>query len=81
MRPIDAMEYRKLLEIEKSLHANSRDIVMGLEIAIADLGNMPTLDVVQAPNYRVPSKEEWMERYCTKKQLAGYEARKERPNV
>lgn len=81
MRPIDAMEYRNLLEIEKSLHANSRDIVMGLEIAIADLGNMPTLDVVQAPNYRVPSKEEWMERYCTKKQLAGYEARKERPNV
>ena len=27
--------------------------------------------------YRVPSTEEWMERYCTKKQLAGYEKRKE----
>ena len=40
----------------------------------------PTIDTVLVPNYRVPSKEEWMERYCTKKQLAGYEKRKEATN-
>lgn len=26
--------------------------------------------------YRVPSKEEWMETYCTPKQLAGYQQKK-----
>ena len=36
-----------------------------------------TFDSVPAPNYRVPSKEEWMERYCTNKQLAGYKKRNE----
>ena len=40
------------------------------------LSNME-INAVPVPNYRVPSTEEWMERYCTKKQLAGYEKRKE----
>ena len=40
------------------------------------LSNME-INAVPAPNYRVPSLEEWMERYCTKKQLAGYKKRKE----
>ena len=40
------------------------------------LSNME-IDAVPVPNYRVPSTEEWMKRYCTKKQLAGYEKRKE----
>ena len=40
------------------------------------LANME-IEAIPAPNYRVPSTEEWMERYCTKKQLAGYEKRKE----
>ena len=35
------------------------------------------IEAIPAPNYRVPSTKEWMERYCTKKQLAGYEKRKE----
>ena len=39
------------------------------------LSNME-IDAVPVPNYRVPSTEEWMKRYCTKKQLAGYEKRK-----
>ena len=43
---------------------------------VADIDVIQDSDVVPAPNYRVPSKEEWMERYCTKKQLAGYEKRK-----
>ena len=43
---------------------------------VADIDVIQDADVVPAPNYRVPSKEEWMERYCTKKQLAGYEKRK-----
>ena len=41
------------------------------------VNDAPTVDAVPAPNYRVPSTKEWMERYCTKKQLAGYEKRKE----
>ena len=43
---------------------------------VADIDAIQDADVVPALNYRVPSKEEWMERYCTKKQLAGYEKRK-----
>ena len=42
---------------------------------------VPMIDAVQTSNYLVPSAEEWMERYCTKKRLAGYEARKEHSNV
>ena len=30
----------------------------------------------QENQYRVPSKEEWMETYCTPKQLAGYQQKK-----
>ena len=40
------------------------------------LSNME-IDAVPVPNYCVPLTEEQMERYCTKKQLAGYEKRKE----
>ena len=47
---------------------------------VADIDVIQDADVVPTPNYRVPSKEEWMERYCTKKQLAGYEKRKEGAN-
>ena len=49
----------------------------GVETCIMVLEDMQTVDAVPAPNYRVPSTEEWMERYCTKKQLAGYKKRKE----
>ena len=42
------------------------------------INEVPTIDAVPAPNYRVPSTNEWIEQYCTKKQLAGYEKRKER---
>ena len=34
-------------------------------------------EVISYPDYHVPSKEEWIERYRAKKQLAGYEKRKE----
>lgn len=54
----------------------------GIIFAITDVvRKQPTINHIQMTDYRVPSTEEWMERYCTKKQLAGYEARKERPNV
>ena len=45
-------------------------------VDVKQISEAPTIDAVPAPNYRVPSTEEWMERYCTKKQLAGYEKRK-----
>lgn len=41
------------------------------------INEIPLIDAVPAPNYRVPSTDEWMERYGTKKQIAGYEKRKE----
>lgn len=31
-------------------------------------------------SFRVPSKDEWMERYCTPKQYAGYKKREENNN-
>ena len=42
------------------------------EDVIGIINKIPTFDAIPAPNYRVPSKDEWMERYCTNKQLAGY---------
>ena len=50
MRPIDAVAYRKVLEEEKDYQLehcfDSLKIRMGLEIAIADLEDMPTVDAV-----------------------------------
>lgn len=31
---------------------------------------------VTVNDFRVPTKDEWMERYCTKKRLAGYQKEK-----
>lgn len=47
MRPVDAMGYRKVLEEELRFHreCDNREIIQGLEIAVADLGDMPTLEV------------------------------------
>ena len=33
--------------------------------------------VISCSVYYVPSKEEWMERYCTKKRFAGYQKQQE----
>ena len=43
MRLIDAVAYRKELEEEKKCDRNE-DVLMGLEIAIVDLGDMPTIE-------------------------------------
>jgi hypothetical protein len=43
MRLIDAVAYRRELEREKKCERTG-DVLMGLEIAIADLGDMPTID-------------------------------------
>lgn len=37
-------------------------------------------EVISYPDYHVPSTEEWMERYCTKKRLAGYQKQQEDTN-
>ena len=79
MRAIDA---DALLEIYKKwipqlLSKEDEGDRRGVETCIAVLEDAPTIDVVPIPNYRVPSKEEWIERYGTKKQIAGYEKRKE----
>lgn len=46
MRLIDAIVYRKILEKEKESWDRCVGEVLGLEIAIADLGDMPTIDAV-----------------------------------
>ena len=79
MRAIDA---DALLEIYKKwipqlLSKEDEGDRRGAETCIAVLEDAPVIDVVPAPNYRVPSTDEWMERYGTKKQIAGYEKRKE----
>lgn len=44
-RLIDAVAYRRELENEKS--GRNTDVLMGIEIAIADLGDMPSIDAVE----------------------------------
>ncbi len=46
-RYIDAIAYRKELEEEKTCCERSEELLMGLEIAIADIGDMPTVDTVE----------------------------------
>ena len=48
VRLIDAVAYRKELENEKTCCERSSELLMGLEIAIADLGDMPELDPIHA---------------------------------
>lgn len=79
MRPIDADKLCAVLDnIGEHCYESSREDVAGVVFAVTDVvKSQPTIDTVKATNYRVPSMEEWLERYCTKKQLAGYEVRKE----
>lgn len=79
MRAIDA---DALLEIYKKwipqlLSKEDEGDRRGVETCIAVLEDAPTIDVVPAPNCRVPSKEDWMERYGTPKQIAGFKKREE----
>lgn len=48
VRLINAISYRKELEEEKNCCERTEELLMGLEIAIADLGDMPTVDPVHA---------------------------------
>lgn len=48
VRLINAISYRKELEEEKNCCEKTEELLMGLEIAIADLGDMPTVDPVHA---------------------------------
>ena len=41
------------------------------------INEVPTCESVTTPNYRVTCEEEWIERYGTNKQLAGYKKSKE----
>ena len=43
---------------------------------INQLANME-INAVPVPNYRVAPKEVWMEQYCTKKRLAGWQKQQE----
>ena len=44
-RSIDAVAYRKKLEAEKICCARSDEFLSGLEVAIANLGDMETIEV------------------------------------
>lgn len=83
MRPIDADKLCDVLDnIGEHCYESGREDIAGVVFAVTDVvKTQPTIVSSQITNYRVPSKEEWMERYCTKKQLAGYEARKEKTDV
>lgn len=83
MRPIDADKLCAVLDnIGEYCYESGREDMAGIIFAVTNVvKNQPTIDPAQISTYRVPSKEEWMERYCTKKQLTGYEARKEKADV
>lgn len=82
MRPIDADALCVALDdFGEHCYKIGREDMAGIIFAIADIvRKQPTINRIQMTDYRVPSTEEWMERYCTKKQLAGYETRKEHAN-
>ena len=47
IRPVDAVQYRKILEGEKASYLNrSQDFISGIETAIADPCDMSTLDTI-----------------------------------
>lgn len=77
MRLIDADRIEKF--IENGLNNPDKKKAFGYDAIeiLTEVHFAPTIDAVPAPNYRVPSTDEWMERYGTKKQVAGYEKRKE----
>lgn len=79
MRPIDADTLCNVLDnIGERCYETGREDMAGIIFALTDVvRKQPTINRIQMTDYRVPSTEEWMERYCTKKQLAGYEKRKE----
>ena len=75
------IKYDDLLEKIVQWSYGFRKVETWEELLAMINNEVPMIDAVPAWNYRVPSTEEWMERYCTKKQLAGYEARKEKADV
>ena len=58
MRLIDAMAYRQVLEEEKNFTLDE-DVNMGLEIAIADLVDAPTIEAEPVRHGR------WVNNHCT----------------
>lgn len=75
------IKYDDLLEKIAQWSYGFRKVETWEELLAMINNEVPMIDAVPAPNYRVPSTEEWMERYGTKKQLAGYKARKEKSDV
>ena len=80
MRLVDADQLCQVMDhIGEHCYETGREDIAGVIFAVTDVvRRQPTIDTAQIKSYRVPAKAEWMERYCTKKQLAGYEARKEK---
>ena len=79
MRLVDADRLCEVMDnIGEHCYESGREDIAGVIFAVTDVvRRQPTIDHAQIKSYRVPAKEEWMERYCTKKRLAGYEKRKE----
>lgn len=75
MRPIDAHELWTSIQ----MLPHNGDMISSEEVEQC-VAEAPSVNILSIRDYRVPSTEEWMERYCTKKQLAGYEKRKEATN-
>lgn len=79
MRPIDADALCCVLDdFGEHCYKTGREDMAGIISSLTDfVRKQPTINRIQMTGYCVPSTEEWMERYCTKKRLAGYEKRKE----
>ena len=76
IRLIDAISYRKELEEEKRFHSEcgNRDIAHGIEIAIADLGDAPTIEAkpviharwIWTVNGEADHEQYWVCSHCLK---------------
>ena len=75
MRIIDADALCVALDdFGEHCYKTGREEMAGIIFALTDVvRKQPTINRIQMTDYRVPSTEEWMERYCTKKRFAGYQ--------
>ena len=68
--------YCRPCEVEGKDYNHVRCRACWVDDMVGEIESAAAAEVVPAPSYLVPSKEEWMERFCTPKQMAGFKKRK-----
>jgi hypothetical protein len=73
MNAIDATEYRKKLDYELSYEGYSEDVKEGIEIAIAELSDMPRINFISSHTiFIVHDIDDWEERHIIRGAYTSY---------